>query len=152
MDAIAELLNGHADLSSRSFVVRKQPYNRGPHPWSPGGFVTPHKVQRKFHETGRNEIKFGVRITVVDPSDAALQMEEKHLGDMELIENIFQGHAHAQIPATLLAVSTSAFRIEQTDVASGDRIISGAFEAGFDASSCIVTVQTTLNRLDSSSL
>lgn len=152
MIAIAELLNNDTDIAYREFVVRKKPYGRSKPSWEPGGFVCPDRVMRKPHENSRNIVEFGILIAIVDPTDAVLTGVTTHLGDIERIENIFQGQSHADIPGTLLAVQDSNFRIELTTVTSGNRIIGGAFEAGFDASSCVVNVLTTMNRYNSGSL
>jgi hypothetical protein len=152
LTAIAALLNNDEDLEHREFSVRKKPYGRGKK-WQAGGFVCPHRVQRKFHETGRNEVIYGALIVVVDPADGDLvEGLSTHLSQIERIENIFQGHSHHQIPATLIALNNVRGRIEKTDCTSGLRVVDGAFEAGFDASSCIVNVSTTMTRYVSSTL
>ena len=152
LDALAAALNNDADISSRNFRVRKKPYNRG-NSWEKGGFVCPERVSTKPHENTRNEVIYDCLIAISDPTDADLTSSmTTHLGDIERIENIFNGHAHSQMPTSLNEVSGAGFRVEKTSISRGNRILAGAFEAGFDASSVIVSVSCTMNRYDGSAL
>lgn len=146
MTAIAAVLNADVSLSTRNFKVRKKPYNRGK-TWVAGGFVCPGRVIRRPHETSRNQVEYEIYVSIVNPHDADLTIGlDAHLGDIERIEEIFHGHSHDQLPATLRATSDTSGRMEISKCDSGDRLVDSAFEGGFDASSCKITITTTRAR------
>ena len=104
-------------------------------------------------------------ISVSDPADGDLVAGmESHLGAIERIENIFANKSHANIPASIrttaqaaLNAATAAGKFPSTKIQSIELkfapvFIDPAFEAGYDVSSCILSIECTMNRLDSSTL
>ena len=161
LNAIAATLNADPDISARDFKVRKKAYNRGPS-WTPGAFVAPNPLpyDSPYHETTEDELIFRANVVVVDPRDSDLVAGlESHLGAIERVQEIFRAKAHSFMPATVRALdaafdaATTAGKFPSTRVqmtnSSPDRVLAdSAFEAGFDASACIVTVRVLVSRYD----
>lgn len=163
-DAIVAVLNNDTDLAARQFVLRKKPYNRG-RTWVAGGRVVPLQTERSGFENAQDERLYRFLIVVADPSDADLAGGmEAHLGAIERVENIFENKAHANLPlsirttaqAALDAATTAgkfpATKIQSAELTFATPFVDPAFEGGYDASSCIVSIRCTVNRLNSSTL
>lgn len=162
MQAIAETLNNDADLASRSFKVRKKAYNRGPS-WTDGAFIAPapNPYDSPYHETTEDELVFRVNVVIVDPKDSDLVAGlESHLGAIERVQEIFRNKAHEFMPATMRALNTTfdaattAGKFAKTSLqmvnSTPDRVLAdAAFEAGYDASACVITVRVLCSRYDS---
>lgn len=163
-DAIVAVLNNDADLSARAFVLRKKPYNRG-RTWASGGRVVPLQTERSKTENIQDERLYRFLIVVADPSDADLAGGmEAHLGAIERIENIFENKAHANMPTSIRTTAQTALntataagkfpttKIQSIELTFATPFVDPAFEGGYDASSCIVAIRCTVERLNASSL
>lgn len=160
-DAIVAVLNADADLTARAFTLRKKPYNRG-RTWDPGGRVSPLGTEELTNENSQDTRAYRFLVSVSDPADGDLVAGmEAHLGAIERIENIFENKSHANMPVSIrttaqaaLDTATAAGKFPSTKIQSigvkfAPVFIDPAFEAGYDVSSCIVTIECTMNRLDS---
>jgi hypothetical protein len=160
-DGIVATLNNDADLASRNFSMRKKPYNRG-RSWLAGGFVIPMQTESPSHENVQDERVYRYLVMVVDPKDSDLvDGMESHLGAIERIENIFQAKSHSFMPNSIRTTAQtnlntavaagkfSATSIQATDIAFATPFVDPAFEAGYDASSCIVSVRVLVSRFSS---
>ena len=163
-DGVVATLNADADLTARVFAMRKIAYNRG-RSWRPGGFVVPLQSESPTHENVQDERIYRFLVVVVDPKDSDLvDGLESHLGAIERVENIFQNKSHGFMPNSIrttaqtalnTAVSAGKFAataIQATDVSFASPFVDPAFEAGFDASSCIVSVRCLVSRYNSQGL
>jgi len=165
LTAVAATLNADADLTSRVFKVRKKPYNRGS-TWLPGAFVTPapRGVTSPFNTVQEDELVFPCNVVIVNPSDSDLTSGmESHMAHIERVEEIFRNKSAAFLPATMRALNatfdtaTTAGKyaktvLQMTQVMPDKTFVDPAFEAGFDASGCLVFVRVTALRFNSSSL
>lgn len=163
-DAIVAVLNNDSDLSARQFSLRKKPYNRG-RTWTAGGRVVPLQSESPPGENALDERVFRFLVVVSDPSDSDLSGGmEAHLGAIERIENIFESKSHGYMPASLRTTAQAALdaatvagkfpttKIQSVEVTFASPFVDPAFEGGYDASSCIVSVRCSLSRLDSKTL
>lgn len=163
-DAIVAVLNADTDLAARAFTLRKKPYNRG-RTWDPGGRVSPLGTEEIANENSQDTRAYRFLISVSDPADGDLVAGmESHLGAIERIENIFANKSHANIPASIRTTAQAAFnaataagkfpstKIQSIELKFAPVFIDPAFEAGYDVSSCILSIECTMNRLDSSTL
>ena len=165
LNAIADTLNNDPDIGSRNFMVRKKPYNRGAK-WAPGAFVSPAPsgTQSPYHEVQSDELIFRCTVVIVNPSDADLtDGMESHMAHIERVEEIFRNKSNSFLPATMQALNTqfatdfaagkyAQCSISATDVVPDKTFVDPAFEAGYDASGCLVTVRIRVQRLDSTDL
>ena len=165
LNAIADTLNNDADLAVRSFKVRKKPYNRGS-TWLAGAFVcpAPKGVGSPTFEVQSDELIFPCNVVIVDPKDADLTSGmESHMAHIERVEEIFRNKSAAFIPATMRALNatfdtaTTAGKfaktvLQMTQVQPDKTFVDAAFEAGFDASGCLVNVKVQIGRFNSASL
>jgi hypothetical protein len=162
--AVAATLNADLDLAGYGFEFRKKPYNRG-RMWSSGGWVCPLQTETPYHENVQDEAIYRFLAVVSDPADADLTAGmADHLGAIERVEAIFRNKSHGFMPATIrttaqatldAAVAAGKFaacQIQGTDVTWAQPFVDGAFEAGYDASSCIVSVRVLMSRRDSTAL
>jgi hypothetical protein len=163
-DAIVSTLNRDADLAARAFTLRKKPYNRG-RTWVAGGRVSPLGSEEQTNENSQDRRAFRFVISVSDPGDGDLVggMED-HLGAIERIENIFANKSHGDMPITLRTTAQAALdaataagkfpttKIQAIELKFAPVFIDPAFEAGYDVSSCILTIECLITRLDSKAL
>lgn len=163
-DAIVSTLNNDPDLSARAFVLRKKPYNRG-RTWVTGGRVVPLQTERAPNENSLDERVYRFLVVVSDPSDSDLSGGlESHLGAIERIENIFENKSHGYMPNSVRTTAQAALntattagkfpttKIQGIEISFATPFVDPAFEGGYDASSCVVSVRCTVERLDSRSL
>jgi hypothetical protein len=160
-DAIVTTLNADSDLTSRAFVLRKKPYKRG-RTWVAGGCVCPLQTEEAPGENSQDERLFRFLIVISDPSDSDLTSGmESHLGAIERVENIFANKSHAQMPNSIRTTAQAALnaattagkfpttKIQAIELKFATPFVDPAFEGGYDASSCIVAIRCTMDRLDS---
>lgn len=170
LDAICDTLNGDADLTAvldsngdaatRTFTKRKKAWHKG-ETWLPGAWVAfERRGSSKYHESTIDEIVFPAVIAIVDPSDSILTGDTniiQHVGAVERIESIFDFKSHANMPASIKALS-SAFTgsdlmtVQKTDVEYSVLYEKEAFLKGYDVSIIIVRVYANVPRRDSSAL
>jgi hypothetical protein len=163
-DAIVATLNADADLSARAFVFRKKPYNRG-RTWVAGGCVCPLQTEEATGENAQDERLFRFLVVVSDPSDSDLTAGiESHLGAIERVENILSNKAHGQMPVSIRTTAQTALdaattagkfpstKIQALEIRFATPFVDPAFDGGYDASSCIVSIRCTMNRLDARTL
>lgn len=163
-DAIVAVLNADPDLSSRAFVLRKKPYNRG-RTWVAGGRVVPLQTERVAGENSQDERVFRFLIVVSDPSDSDLAGNmESHLGAIERVENIFESKSHGFMPSSIRTTAQTALntattagkfpttKIQSIELSFATPFVDPAFEGGYDASSCVIGIRCTMDRLDSRNL
>lgn len=157
MDAVAATLNRDTDLASRNFRVRKKAYNRG-NTWLPGAWVTPEDHASPGYDNATDEGVFGVWISVVDPTDADLTDGlDEHLAAVERVEDIFRSKSSGYMPLEFQSAVTNTtaetvMTALRVDVVPSKRFVTQAFEAGFDASSCLLKVYVRIPRRDVRSL
>lgn len=157
IDAVAATLNRDTDLASRNFRVRKKAYNRG-NTWLPGAWVTPEDNASPGFDNATDEGIFGVWVTVVDPTDADLTDGlDGHLAVVERVEDIFRSKSSGYMPLDFQSAITNttlgtAMTVLSVEVIPGKRFVAQAFEAGFDASSCLLKVRVRIPRRDVRSL
>lgn len=163
LEAIKATCNNDSDLAVRAFKTRKKPYNRGA-TWLAGGFVTAMRMTSPYHENQGDELIYQCRVTIVDPKDSDLtDGMASHMAAIERVQEIFRRKAHGFMPTTMRALNTTFATavtagsyadstIQATDCEMDQLFVDPAFEAGFDASSAIITVRVTVNRYDSTAL
>jgi len=158
-DAIVATLNADADLSARAFTLAKKPYNRG-RTWVAGGRVVPLQTESPTHENRIDERIYRFLVMVSDPSDGDLTGGmESHLGAIERIENIFQNKSHAFMPTPIRTTAQAALdaetaagkfpttKIQGIEIDFASPFIDPAFEGHYDASSVVVKIKCTVQRL-----
>ena len=146
MTAVAEYLNSDSRFESRPFKVQKKPYSRGEKKWLAGAFVTPGPKSVPYHENQCDEYLYGVYISIVDPSDGALvDGLQDHLGAIELVEALFTAKSHQRsLPGPIwdinaaLATTELPATVQYCTATPVTLYDDTAFQAGFDASTCLV--------------
>ena len=165
LNAIADTLNNDADIGTRNFKVRKKPYNRGSK-WLPGAFVSPAPsgVQSPYHEVQEDELVFRCTVVIVNQSDSDLVSGmESHLAHIERVEEIFRNKSNSFLPSTMRALNTqfatdntagkyAQCSLSMTNVIPDRTFVDPAFEAGYDASGCVVEVRVRVQRFNSTAL
>lgn len=162
LEAVKDSLTADTDLTAQvplaRWRIQKKPWHRT-QSWETGAHVV--QVDREYpvHENRCEKIVFPVLVVVVWPgSDGDLTgNQEARMGVQERIEKIFNRKGRTMAPAPILALDSSGtgddeFRFEQTLVQPGQAFISGAFEQGIDAVSCVIRVECIADKVDYSSL
>lgn len=150
-NAIVSTLNADADLAAYGFALRKKPYNRS-NPTGKFGVVVMPTVSFTAIENVVDELAFAFRVVVAVPEDGNLASNLADFGAIERVADLFRNRSHGFMPLELRTTAQSALTaasgaglfsstvIERCTSQITGTYVDPAFEAGYDASQCSITV------------
>jgi hypothetical protein len=158
-NAIVTILNADPDLATYDFVFQKKPYNRT-NPDLDFGVVSLPQVMVRDFENEEEEISFQFKVSISRPADGDLTSGiEDQCGAIERVADLFRNRAGRYLPTALKVTAQNAMNaattsgyiastaIEKTTSQITGMFVDGAFEAGYDSSSCVVTVICRATRI-----